>query len=89
VLPPRQRAALIWRDVLRSSAHEVADNLAMPSFSIREPMNANDNPAENSLRRWWLSPPLRGIHRLINPWVYRYLAPHLREREPVRRLAMS
>jgi hypothetical protein len=36
-------------------------------------MNTNDNPAENGLRRWWLSPPRRGTHRLINPWEYRYL----------------
>ena len=36
-------------------------------------MNANGNLAENGLRRWWLSPPRRGIHRLINPWEYRYL----------------
>jgi hypothetical protein len=36
-------------------------------------MNANDNPAERGLRRWWLSPPRSGLHRLINPWEYRYL----------------
>jgi hypothetical protein len=45
----------------------------MPSFSIGEPMNANDNPAEHGLRRGWLSPPWRGILRLINPWEYGYV----------------
>ena len=25
------------------------------------------------LRRWWLSPPRRGMQRLINPWEYRHL----------------
>ena len=25
------------------------------------------------LRRWWLSPPRRGLQRLINPWEYRHL----------------
>ena len=25
------------------------------------------------LRRWWLSPPRRAMHRLINPWEYRHL----------------
>ena len=37
-------------------------------------MNAlNDNTAWKMLRRWWLSPPRRGMHRLINPWEYRHL----------------
>jgi hypothetical protein len=37
-------------------------------------MNApNDNTAWNILLRWWLSPPRRGMHRLINPWEYRHL----------------
>ena len=29
--------------------------------------------AFNDLRRWWLSPPRPGLHRLINPWEYRHL----------------
>ena len=29
--------------------------------------------AEKGLRGWWLSPPRRGIYRLIPPWTYRHL----------------
>ena len=37
-------------------------------------MNApNANTAFRRLRGWWLSPPRRGLHRLINPWEYRHL----------------
>jgi hypothetical protein len=37
-------------------------------------MNApNDNTAARRLRRWWFSPPRPGLHRLINPIVYRHL----------------
>ncbi|MGH2408950.1 MAG: hypothetical protein ACRDGS_01145, partial [Chloroflexota bacterium] len=37
-------------------------------------MNApNDNPTLKRLRRWRLSPPRPGMHRLINPWEYRHL----------------
>ena len=37
-------------------------------------MNApNDNAVRKGLRAWWLSPPRRGLQRLINPWEYRYL----------------
>ena len=37
-------------------------------------MNApNDNTAFERLLRWWLSPPRRGMQRLINPWEYRHL----------------
>ena len=37
-------------------------------------MNAsNDNTAPRGLREWWLSPPRRGLRRLINPWEYRHL----------------
>jgi hypothetical protein len=34
---------------------------------------SNDNTAARGLRGWWLSPPRRGLHRLINPWAYRHL----------------
>ena len=37
-------------------------------------MNApNDNTAPKGLRGWWLSPPRRGMRRLIHPWEYRHL----------------
>ena len=37
-------------------------------------MNApNGNTAAKGLRRWWLTPPRPGLHRLINPWEYRHL----------------
>jgi hypothetical protein len=37
-------------------------------------MNAtNDNVAGKSLRRWWASPPRRGVQRFISPWEYRHL----------------
>jgi hypothetical protein len=37
-------------------------------------MNApNDNTAAKRLRRWWLTPPRPGLHRLINPIEYRHL----------------
>lgn len=37
-------------------------------------MNASsDNAAAKGLRRWWLSPPRPGMHRLISPWEYRHL----------------
>jgi hypothetical protein len=37
-------------------------------------MNApNDNTLFMRLLRWWLSPPRRGIYRLISPWEYRHL----------------
>jgi hypothetical protein len=37
-------------------------------------MNApNDNTAAKRLRRWWLTPPRPGLHRLINPVEYRHL----------------
>ena len=42
-------------------------------------MNApNEHPPSwrsvmTRLRGWWLSPPRRGLHRLINPWEYRHL----------------
>ena len=37
-------------------------------------MNApHDNAAARGLRGWWLSPPRRGLHLLINPWEYRHL----------------
>ena len=37
-------------------------------------MNApNDNAAAKGLRRWWASPPRRGVQRLISPWEYRHL----------------
>jgi hypothetical protein len=32
-----------------------------------------DDTAVRRLRRWWLSPPRAGLHRLINPWEYRHL----------------
>ena len=36
-------------------------------------MNAPNDTAAKGLRGWWLSPPRRGLHRLINPWEYRHL----------------
>jgi uncharacterized protein (DUF2062 family) len=37
-------------------------------------MNApNDNKAAKRLRRWWLSPPRRGMRRLLAPFEYRHL----------------
>jgi hypothetical protein len=37
-------------------------------------MNAlNANTAPKGLRRWWASPPRRGMQRLIAPWEYRHL----------------
>jgi hypothetical protein len=33
----------------------------------------NDNAAAKDLRRRWLSPPRRGMHRLISPWEFRHL----------------
>jgi hypothetical protein len=37
-------------------------------------MNAyNDSTAAKRLRRWWLTPPRRGLQRLINPIEYRHL----------------
>jgi hypothetical protein len=37
-------------------------------------MNApNYNTFAKDLRRWWLSPPRPGTHRLISPWEYRHL----------------
>jgi hypothetical protein len=37
-------------------------------------MNAyHDNTAPHGLRSWWLTPPRPGLHRLINPIVYRHL----------------
>ena len=33
----------------------------------------NDNTAPKGLCGWWASPPRPGLHRLINPWAYRYL----------------
>jgi hypothetical protein len=37
-------------------------------------MNAHDdNNSAEDLRRWWLSPPRPGTHRLISPWEYRHL----------------
>ena len=37
-------------------------------------MNAlNDDTAAKGLHGWWLSPPRRGMHRLISPWEYRHL----------------
>jgi hypothetical protein len=39
-------------------------------------MNApNDSTAARDLRGWWASPPRSGLHRLINPIVYRHLRP--------------
>jgi hypothetical protein len=39
-----------------------------------KPMSApNDNTAPKGLRRWWVSPPRSGMHRLISPWEYRHL----------------
>ena len=32
-----------------------------------------DDTAVRRLRRWWLSRPRAGLHRLINPWEYRHL----------------
>ena len=31
------------------------------------------NTATNRLRQWWLTPPRRGLQRLIYPWEYRHL----------------
>jgi hypothetical protein len=37
-------------------------------------MNApHGSTTAKGLRGWWLSPPRRGMHRLINPWEYRHL----------------
>lgn len=37
-------------------------------------MNApNNNTAAKGLLRWWLTPPRRGLQRLINPIAYRHL----------------
>ena len=33
----------------------------------------NDNTAAKGLRGWWLSPPRRGLQRLIYPFEYRHL----------------
>jgi hypothetical protein len=33
----------------------------------------NGDSAANRVRQWWLTPPRRGLQRLIYPWEYRHL----------------